>query len=49
MFCLDTNVVIFAMNGRRPRIAARLDAELAAGALLIVPAIVRDELEYGCA
>ncbi len=49
MFCLDTNVVIFAMNGRRPRIAARLDAELVAGALLIVPAIVRYELEYGCA
>ena len=49
MFCLDTNIVIFGMNGRRPKIAARLDAELAAGASLIVPAIVRCELEYGCA
>ena len=49
MFCLDTNIVIFGMNGRRPKIAARLDAELAAGASLIVPAIVRYELEYGCA
>ena len=49
MFCLDTNIVIFGMNGRRPKIAARLDAELAAGASLMIPAIVRYELEYGCA
>ena len=49
MFCLDTNVVIFAMNLRRPKIAERLDAELAAGTPLIVPAVVRFELEYGCA
>jgi tRNA(fMet)-specific endonuclease VapC len=49
MFCLDTNVVIFAINLRRPRVAVRLDAELAAGTRLIVPAIVRFELEYGCA
>ena len=49
MFCLDTNIVIFGMTGRRPKVAARLDAELAAGASLIVPAIVRYELEYGCA
>jgi tRNA(fMet)-specific endonuclease VapC len=49
MFCLDTNVVIFAMNLRRPRIAERLDAELAAGSRLMVPAVVRFELEYGCA
>ena len=49
MLCLDTNVVIFGMNGCRPAIAARLDPELAAGAALIVPATVRYELEYGCA
>jgi tRNA(fMet)-specific endonuclease VapC len=49
MFCLDTNIVIFGMNGRRPKIAARLDLELAAGAMLIIPAIVRYELEFGCA
>jgi tRNA(fMet)-specific endonuclease VapC len=49
MFCLDTNVVILAMNLRRPKIAERLDAELAAGSRLIVPAVVRFELEYGCA
>jgi tRNA(fMet)-specific endonuclease VapC len=49
MFCLDTNVIIFAMNLRRPGIAERLEAELATGTQLIVPAIVRFELEYGCA
>ena len=49
MYCLDTNVVIFAMNLRRPRIAERLEAELATRTRLIVPAIVRFELEYGCA
>jgi tRNA(fMet)-specific endonuclease VapC len=49
MFCLDTNAVIFAMNLRRPRIAERLDAELALGSRLMVPAVVRFELEDGCA
>ena len=49
MYCLDTNVVIFAMNLRRPKIADRLDEELAKRARLMVPAIVRYELEYGCA
>lgn len=49
MFCLDTNIVIFALNRRRPEIAARLSAELRAGAALIVPSIVRFELEYGIA
>jgi tRNA(fMet)-specific endonuclease VapC len=49
MFCLDTNAVIFAMNLRRPRIGERLDAELALGSRLMVPAVVRFGLEYGCA
>jgi tRNA(fMet)-specific endonuclease VapC len=49
MFCLDTNVVIFAINERRPKIAERLHRELAAGTPMIVPAIVMFELEYGCA
>jgi tRNA(fMet)-specific endonuclease VapC len=49
MFCLDTNAVIFAMNLRRPRVGERLEAELALGTRLIVPAVVRFELEYGCA
>jgi tRNA(fMet)-specific endonuclease VapC len=49
MFCLDTNVVIFAINERRPKIAERLHRELAAGTAMIIPAVVMFELEYGCA
>ena len=49
MFCLDTNVVIFAMNGRKPGIGVRLEAELAAGTKLIIPAIVLFELDLGVA
>jgi tRNA(fMet)-specific endonuclease VapC len=49
LFCLDTNVVIFAMNERKPKIVARLHRELAAGTAMIVPAVVAFELEYGCA
>jgi tRNA(fMet)-specific endonuclease VapC len=49
MFCLDTNVVIFAMNERRQKIVERVHRELAAGTPMIVPAIVMFELEYGCA
>jgi tRNA(fMet)-specific endonuclease VapC len=49
MFCLDTNVVIFAINERKPKIVERLHRELSAGTPMIVPAIVMFELEYGCA
>jgi tRNA(fMet)-specific endonuclease VapC len=49
MFCLDTNVVIFAINQRRPEIAERLDREIASGTPIFVPTIVLFELEYGCA
>jgi tRNA(fMet)-specific endonuclease VapC len=49
VFCLDTNVVIFAINERKPKIVQRLDRELAAGTPMIVPAIVLFELEYGWA
>jgi tRNA(fMet)-specific endonuclease VapC len=49
MLCLDTNIIIFAINRRKPAIAKRLTAELRAGAALIVPAIVLFELEYGIA
>jgi tRNA(fMet)-specific endonuclease VapC len=49
VFCLDTNVVIFAINERKPKIVERLHRELAAGTPMIVPAIVMFELEYGCA
>jgi tRNA(fMet)-specific endonuclease VapC len=49
VFCLDTNVVIFAMNERKPKIVERLHRELAARTPMVVPAIVMFELEYGCA
>jgi tRNA(fMet)-specific endonuclease VapC len=49
MFCLDTNVVIFAINERRPKIVDRLHIELAARTPILLPAIVMFELEYGCA
>ena len=49
MFCLDTNVIIFALNRRKPAIVERLSAELRAGTTLIVPAIVRFELDFGIA
>jgi tRNA(fMet)-specific endonuclease VapC len=49
MFCLDTNVVIFAINERKPKLVDRVHRELAAGTPMIVPAIVMFELEYGCA
>jgi tRNA(fMet)-specific endonuclease VapC len=49
VFCLDTNVVIFAINERKPKIVERLHRELAAGTPMIVPAVVMFELEYGCA
>ena len=49
MFCLDTNIIIHALNRRRPEFAARISNELRAGLPLMVPAIVRYELEYGFA
>ena len=49
MFCLDTNIIIHALNRRRPEFAARISNELRAGLSLMVPAIVRYELEYGFA
>jgi tRNA(fMet)-specific endonuclease VapC len=49
MFCLDTNIVIFGLNGRRPAISRRLDVELARGTELLAPAMVLFELRYGIA
>ncbi len=49
VFCLAANVVIFAVNERKPKIVERLHRELAAGTPMIIPAIVMFELEYGCA
>ncbi|HAJ46544.1 MAG TPA: VapC toxin family PIN domain ribonuclease [Alphaproteobacteria bacterium] len=49
MFCLDTNILIHAMNRSRPEFAARISDELRAGRTILVPSIVRYELEYGFA
>jgi tRNA(fMet)-specific endonuclease VapC len=47
MFCLDTNIVISAINLRPSYIRARLDAELASGDMIGIPAIVLFEMRYG--
>lgn len=49
MFCLDTNIVISAINLRPAHIRAGLDAELAAGVTIGIPAIVLFEMRYGVA
>jgi tRNA(fMet)-specific endonuclease VapC len=49
MFCLDTNVIVFAINGRVPAIEQRLRQELASGTTLLIPAVVLFELRYGIA
>lgn len=46
-YLLDANVVIGVMNGRPPRLQARLESELIAQTPLYVSAIVRFELRYG--
>jgi|SRR5450432_3812797 tRNA(fMet)-specific endonuclease VapC len=47
MFCLDTNIVISAINLRPAHIRARLEAELASGVTIGIPAIVLFEMRYG--
>ena len=49
MFCLDTNIIVFALNRRRPELDTRLQQELARGTTLIIPSIVVFELRYGIA
>jgi tRNA(fMet)-specific endonuclease VapC len=49
VICPDTNVVISALNGRPPQAAVRLDAELARGTRILIPAVVIFELRYGVA
>jgi tRNA(fMet)-specific endonuclease VapC len=44
MSCLDTNIVIAAINRRAPRVRERLLDELANGAIVGIPAIVLFEL-----
>jgi tRNA(fMet)-specific endonuclease VapC len=49
MLCLDTNIVISAINLRPAYIRARLDAELASAVAIGIPAIVLFEMRYGAA
>ena len=49
MFCLDTNVIVFALNRRRPAVRERFKAEQAAGSAMFVSPLVLFELEYGLA
>jgi tRNA(fMet)-specific endonuclease VapC len=49
MLCLDTNVVVSLLNGRRPAIRRRYEAERLAGSRLTLPAIALFELRFGAA
>ncbi len=49
MYFLDTNVIIFALNKRKPAIDARLRCELTIGTPLLISTIVLFELRYGVA
>lgn len=49
MFCLDTNVIVSAINGRVPTIEQRIRQELTLGTTLLIPAVVLLELRYGIA
>jgi len=47
MICLDTNVVIGAINGRIPLIRQRLSEHLGSGAGVAMPVIALYEMRYG--
>jgi tRNA(fMet)-specific endonuclease VapC len=47
MICLDTKVVIFAVNGRNPVIRARLGEQIRSGASIVLPVIALYEMQYG--
>lgn len=49
MYFLDTNVVIFALNKRKPAIDVRLRRELTIGTPLVISTVVLFELRYGVA
>lgn len=49
MFCLDTNVVIGIITGRRPDWSARIETEMLARTPLIISVVVLYELLYGAA
>ncbi len=47
MICLDTNVVVAAMNQRFPKVRARLERTLVDATAVGIPTIVLYELWYG--
>jgi tRNA(fMet)-specific endonuclease VapC len=47
MICLDTNIVIAAINRRVPRVRARLVQTLMDGTVVGIPSIVLFEIWYG--
>ena len=47
MICLDTNVVIYVINGRNPSVRARLREQIRSGAAIILPVIALFEMRYG--
>ncbi|MFC4352905.1 type II toxin-antitoxin system VapC family toxin [Fodinicurvata halophila] len=47
MICLDTNVVIAAINGRQPNVRMRLEEVMADGEVPVIPTVVLFELHYG--
>jgi tRNA(fMet)-specific endonuclease VapC len=47
MICLDTNIVIAAINQRRPEVRARLLQTLVDGMTVGIPSIVLYEMWYG--
>src|SRR5271170_5591495 len=49
MICLDTNVVVAAINRRTPEVRRRLEAAIAGGAPVGIPTVVLFEMCYGIA
>lgn len=47
MICLDTNIIIAAINRRAPQVRKRLLDTLASGVVVGIPAIVLFEMWYG--
>jgi tRNA(fMet)-specific endonuclease VapC len=49
MICLDTNIVIWIINGRSSALRHRLGEQLRAGTLIALPVVALYELHYGFA
>jgi tRNA(fMet)-specific endonuclease VapC len=47
MICLDTNIVISILSGRRPSFRHRLGEQMRAGTKVALPAVALFEMRYG--